>query len=101
MFLVDDVILFPVRGLVWIFREIHHAAEEEMAGEEEAITAKLSELYMMLETGRMTEEEFDKAEKALLDRLEVLKERTASREEEQDQESFVAAERPSKGRADS
>jgi hypothetical protein len=82
MFLVDDVIFSPVRSLVWIFREIHHAAEKDMAGEPAAITAKLGELYMMLETGQMTAADFDVAEKALLDRLDVLKEETASGEEE-------------------
>ncbi|HEY5529550.1 MAG TPA: gas vesicle protein GvpG, partial [Thermoleophilia bacterium] len=48
--------------------------------------AKLSELYMMLETGQLTEAEFDEAEKALLDRLDVLKERDAGVEEEEEEE---------------
>lgn len=75
MFLVDDILLAPARGLFWIFKEIHHAVEEEQANEAETITAKLSELYMMLETGQMTEAEFDAAEKELLDRLDAIKER--------------------------
>ncbi len=37
----------------------------------------MSELYMMLETGKMTEEEFDAAEK-LLDRLDAIKEQGGS-----------------------
>jgi hypothetical protein len=82
MFLVDDVIFFPIRSLVWIFREIHQAAAADRAGEGEAITAKLSELYMMLETGQMTEAEFDAAEKALLDRLDALKAQDDSEAEE-------------------
>ncbi|MCK9195556.1 MAG: gas vesicle protein GvpG [Syntrophales bacterium] len=74
MFLLDDVLLFPVRGLLWVFKEIHHAVEAEQANEADAITAKLSELYMMLETGQMTEAEFDAAEKVLLDRLDAIRE---------------------------
>ena len=83
MFLVDDILLAPARGLFWIFKEIHRAAEEEQANEADAITAKLSELYMMLETGQMTEAEFDAAEKTLLDRLDAIKERADDGENEE------------------
>ena len=55
-----------------MFREIHDAAQQELAGESEAITAALSELYMKLETGQITETEFDAQEKVLLDRLDRL-----------------------------
>ena len=89
MFLVDDILMAPVRGLFWIFKEIHHAAEEEQANEAEAITAQLSELYMMLETGKMTEAEFDAAEKALLDRLDAIKEREGSGEEDDSEDERV------------
>jgi len=70
MFLVDDLLLFPVKGILWVFREIRDAAEQERAGEGESITTALSELYMQLETGRITEAEFDAQEKVLLDRLD-------------------------------
>ena len=89
MFLIDDVLLFPVRSLLWVFKEIHHAVEAEQANEADAITSKLSELYMMLETGQMTEAEFDAAEKTLLDRLDAIREGEASREEEDDDEMVV------------
>jgi len=72
MFLVDDLLLSPIKGVVWVGRQIHDAAQQELAGESEAITAALSELYMKLETGQITEAEFDAQEKALLDRLDRL-----------------------------
>ncbi|MBM4286391.1 MAG: gas vesicle protein GvpG [Deltaproteobacteria bacterium] len=72
MFLVDDILLSPVYGVVWVGRQIHDAAQEELAGESEAVTAALSELYMQLETGQITEAEFDAQEKVLLDRLDRL-----------------------------
>lgn len=100
MFLVDDILLAPVRGLFWIFKEIHRAAEEEQANEAEAITTRLSELYMMLETGQMTEAEFDAAEKTLLDRLDAIKEREGSEEEDdEDDEEVVILKRRSQKRA--
>ena len=58
MFLVDDILLAPAKGLLWVFREIYDAAQQELAGESEAITASLSELYMRLETEQITEAEF-------------------------------------------
>jgi hypothetical protein len=72
MFLIDDVLMSPVKGVLWVFREIHDAAQQELAGESEAITAALSELYMKLEIGQITEMEFDAQEKVLLDRLDHL-----------------------------
>lgn len=72
MFLVDDLLMSPVKGVLWVIKEIHKAAQQELAGEPEAITASLSELYMKLDTGQITEEEFSAQEKALLDRLDRL-----------------------------
>ena len=72
MFLVDDLLMAPAKGLLWVFKEIHDAAQQELAGEGEAVTAALSELYQKLESGRLTEAEFDAQEKVLLDRLDRL-----------------------------
>jgi len=74
MLLIDDILLSPMRGIYWIFQEIYNAALEETANEADAITVELSELYMMLETGRISEQEFDSREKDLLDRLEAIRE---------------------------
>ena len=97
MFLIDDILMAPAHGLLWIFKEIHHAVEEEQANEAEAITTKLSELYMMLETGQMTEAEFDASEKTLLDRLDAIKERADGgpdkEDEEEDDEEVVIRKR--------
>ncbi len=72
MLLIDDILTAPVRGLFWIFRELHNAVQEEAVNEADSITQKLSELYMMLETGKITEAEFDEREEILLDRLDAL-----------------------------
>jgi len=85
MFLLDDILLFPIKSIFWLFRELHNAAQEELASEAEAITTELSELYMMLETGRITEEEFDAREKELLDRLDEIQERGSLIEEDKEQ----------------
>jgi hypothetical protein len=74
MLLLDDILFFPATSLMRVFRELHDAAEAELGQEGERIKAALSELYMMLETGRITEAEFDRQEQELLDRLENLEE---------------------------
>ncbi len=82
MVLVDDLLLFPMRSLLWVFREIHNAAQQERANETESITAELSNLYMMLETGKISEEEFAGEEKTLLERLDRMQERGRGLQEE-------------------
>jgi hypothetical protein len=81
MFLVDDLLLSPIKGVLWVFQEIHDAAQQELAKEREAITAALSELYLKLETGQITEAEFDAQEKVLLDRLDRRQAETETSEE--------------------
>jgi hypothetical protein len=77
MLIVDDILLFPINGVLWIFNEIRDAAEEEFHSEAEAIMTQLQQLYMMLESGRITEAEFDIREAELLDRLDAVEERGA------------------------
>ena len=75
MLLVDDILFFPVHSILWIFREIGKIAQEELAGEAQSITEQLRILYMQLETGRITEPQFDAEEKLLLDRLDAIESR--------------------------
>ncbi|MBY0577704.1 MAG: gas vesicle protein GvpG [Burkholderiales bacterium] len=67
------MLLAPFKGLLWIFREVHKIAQEEVAQEAESITHRLSELYTLLETGQITEEEFTAEETKLLDRLDEIR----------------------------
>ncbi len=96
MLLVDDILCFPVSGILWIFREIHNAALEEMASEPEAIAQQLRRLYMQLETGTISESEFDSEEKHLLDRLEELE--TSTTLEAGAEEESSEWEQPAHGR---
>ena len=83
MLLVDDLLCSPVKGILWIFREIHNAAQEEVANEPESISQQLRNLYMQLETSAISEQQFDAQEKVLLDRLDEIE---AQSEPGQDQE---------------
>jgi len=75
MFIVDDILLSPCRSILWIFQEIHDAAQQELADQAASITAELSRAYMQLETQQITEEEFQVREKELLDRLDEIERR--------------------------
>lgn len=86
MFLVDDILMAPFKGVLWIFEEIHKAAKQERQGESESITAELQKLYMLLESGSISEEEFDQREAHLLDRLDSLQETGAVIEEDEEDE---------------
>lgn len=79
MLILDNLLLSP---LLWIFKEINEAVQQEKAGEAEAVTRSLSELYMKLDTGAITEEEFVAAETQLLDRLDAIRERSEGLAEE-------------------
>ena len=86
MLLVDDILFFPVTSILWIFREVGKIADDDLAGEAQSITEQLRLLYMQLETGRITEAEFDAEEKVLLDRLDAIDRRLKVGEEPGDQE---------------
>ncbi|HEY2104740.1 MAG TPA: gas vesicle protein GvpG [Candidatus Binataceae bacterium] len=75
MFLVDDLVVGPARFLLWIVRQVNEAAKEEMSGEKQRLTTELSQLHAMLESGRLSEAEFDQLEGLLLDRLEAVEKR--------------------------
>lgn len=73
MFLVDDILVAPFKGLLWVFQEIHDAAQQEQEAEADTITFELQRLYAMFESGQITEAEFDVKEAELLDRLDQIK----------------------------
>ncbi|WP_030746259.1 gas vesicle protein GvpG [Streptomyces sp. NRRL F-5135] len=61
--------LAPVRGTVWVLDQVLATAERETY-DPEHVRAELAELERKLLDGRVTEEEFDRREDELLDRLE-------------------------------
>jgi hypothetical protein len=76
---------------LWIFREVGKIAHNELAGEAQSITEQLRLLYMRLETGQITETEFDAEEKLLLDRLDAISSRLKD-EEDPEEADMVASE---------
>jgi hypothetical protein len=82
--LVDDILGAPIKGILWVFKEIHKAASEAQRERRDQIMAELSALYVSLEQGDITEEVFDDREQALLDELDALDARTEAGDEDED-----------------
>lgn len=70
-FLLDDILLAPLNGLIFIAEKIHAQAMEELL-DEEGVRQELRTLYMLLETGKISEAEFEAREAALVERLEEI-----------------------------
>ena len=73
MGLVGEVLLLPfapVRGSAWVIGQVVREAER-IYYDPVAVRAELSRLEERLTDGEITEEEFDRAEDELLDRLEI------------------------------
>ncbi|MFH8573506.1 gas vesicle protein GvpG [Streptomyces sp. NPDC017993] len=63
--------LAPVRGTVWVLDQVLLTAEREYY-DPEPVRAQLADLEQQLLSGRIGDEEFDRREDELLDRLEWL-----------------------------
>ncbi|MBC8231034.1 gas vesicle protein GvpG [bacterium] len=80
--LVDDILLFPFKGILAIFKEIQKYADRELNDKEE-LQKKLLETQLLFEMGEMSEEEYNERETYILDRLEALEEEPVVLEEEE------------------
>ncbi len=74
MLILDDILVAPFKGLLWVFKKIEETTKAELESRRERITGDLSELYMMLDTGNITEQDFDAREQVLLDGLDRVNE---------------------------
>jgi hypothetical protein len=73
MFLVDDILLAPARGLFFIFREIHKQAMAEYFNEE-VIYNKLRRIQYQFEIGEISASAFNRLQNALVQRLKEIAE---------------------------
>lgn len=72
MLLIDDIIAAPFRGLLFVFKEINKAVQKEREAEEKRLMAELSALHQHLESGTLSEAEFEAQEAKLLQKLDDL-----------------------------
>ncbi len=72
MFLIDDILLAPLKGLIWIGEKINEVSEKEFS-DEGLIKERLMELQLKFELDEISEEEYNKQEKELLERLDAIR----------------------------
>ncbi|MFZ3091751.1 MAG: gas vesicle protein GvpG [Nitrospirota bacterium] len=72
MFIIDDILLAPFKGVIWIGEKINEAAEKEVS-DEGRMKEKLMELQLKFELDEISEVEYNKQEKELLERLDAIR----------------------------
>lgn len=72
-FLLDDIILAPIKGIKWIAEKINEQAVGELT-DRSKIQEKLIELQMRFEMDEISEEEFKKKEAVLMEQLNAIEE---------------------------
>ena len=72
MFLIDDILLAPLNGIIWLGKKINEVAEKELS-DEGLIKEKLMQLQLRFEIDEISEESYNRQEKELLERLEAIR----------------------------
>ena len=65
MFLIDDLLLAPLKGVIFIAEKINEVIEKEMS-DEGSIKERLMALQLKFEMDEIDEEEYDRREDELL-----------------------------------
>ncbi len=71
MFLIDNILLAPLKSVIWVARKIDEVVEKELFDKGQ-IKERLMELQLQLELGEISEEEFNRQEEELLARLDAI-----------------------------
>ena len=82
MFLLDDILLAPLKGLVWLAEKVDDMAEKELS-DEGRLMDKLMELQLRFELDEISEKEYTERENELLERLDSIRSENESKENEQ------------------
>jgi len=72
MFLIDSILLAPVKGVIWLGKKINEVVEKETS-DQGVIKEKLMELQLEFELDEISEDEYNKKEKELLERLDLIR----------------------------
>ena len=72
MFLIDDILLAPLNGIIWLGKKINEVTEKEFS-DEGLIKEKLMELQLKFELDKISEKEYNKQEAELLARLDAIR----------------------------
>jgi len=71
MFLLDDLLLAPGKAVMFLFEELARKAQEDWL-DDDSVKQELQEIYALLDTGKISGNEFENRENHLLARLEQI-----------------------------
>jgi hypothetical protein len=71
MFLIDSILLAPLKGVVWMGQKLNDMAQKELC-DEGRIKEELMRLQLQFELDEITEQQYNQKEKELLDRLDAV-----------------------------
>jgi hypothetical protein len=71
MFLIDSILLAPLRGVIWMGQKLSDMAQEELT-DKGRIKEELMRLQLQFELDEISQAEYDQKEKELLDRLDAI-----------------------------
>jgi hypothetical protein len=79
MFLIDDILLAPLKGIIFIGEKINDVIEKETS-DEGAIKERLMRLQLKFEMDEIDEEEYDRKEDELLQLLGNIREEKSGKQ---------------------
>ena len=71
MFLIDSILLAPIKAVVWLGEKLNEVAEKEL-NDDGLIKQELLELQLRFELDEISEQEYNEKENELLDRLDAI-----------------------------
>ncbi len=71
-FILDDILFSPIKLTIWLGEKLRDAAYSEMT-DESKIYEGLLHLQMQFEMEEISEEEYEKQEKRLMEQLEMIR----------------------------
>jgi hypothetical protein len=71
MFLLDTILLAPLKGVMWMGQKINDVVDQEL-NDAGRVKEELTALQMQFEMSEITEQEYTEKERDLLDKLDRL-----------------------------
>ena len=71
MFLIDSILLAPLKGVVWLGGKLNEIVDKEL-NDTGRIKEELMRLQLQFELDEISQQEYDQKETELLDRLDAI-----------------------------
>ncbi len=71
MFLIDSILLAPLKGVIWMGEKLGDMAQKELS-DKGRIKEELMRLQLQFELDEINQAEYDQKENELLDRLDAI-----------------------------